>query len=457
MQIGRVMSAVLAVPLLTLSAVAVAATPASAATYDVGAYGAVGDGTTLDTAAIQRAVQAARDAGGGTVVFASGRTYKVTTVVLKSMVTLNLNGATLKASDNQADWTRSDRPVLFAESRHDLAVTGPGTIDGGGGRYYKSDGEVVAGNRPENIIHIRNSTRVSIRNVNLRNSVKWTVRLVQDDHVTVDGVTIRNPEWALAKESDGLTLVGSRHVVARNLDIETGDDAVCIKGDPDPYQNPHRASYDIVVSDSTLASTTNATKIGTNTTDEIRDVTFRNITVNKHSRVTTDRNPVPTGESISAVSLQSNDGGAVHDITVDRYTVNNTATPIFLEQQDRESSTPGKPVGPFYNVSISNVDVRRSIAASQINVCDASVNPLCHIDNVTLENITTRNYETSNSTSLPFHPDGRYPDAHVYGPMPAYGLFARNVRGLKLTGTIRWGNEGGSTRPATRFENVTMR
>ena len=144
-------------------------------------YGAKGDGSTLDTAAIQAAIDAAANAGGG-IVHVDAGTYRTTTLMLKSHVTLDLDkDALLQASLDAADWSACNcQPVVGALSVTDIGLQGAGTIDGGGMTYYDAhnDGHVVSGNRPETLPLLSPIARMSKSGgITSRNSVKWTQHL----------------------------------------------------------------------------------------------------------------------------------------------------------------------------------------------------------------------------------------------------------------------------------------
>jgi len=135
------------------------------------AHGALGDGTTLATAAIQAAVDECAGAGG-TVVLDAG-TYLSGTVRLASRMTLRIGaGATLLGTTDMADWT--DKGLLVADACDDLTIEGPGTIDGNGPFWWAS--EPAFGVRPQRLVQLRDCTGVTVRDLRMRQSPRCSLR-----------------------------------------------------------------------------------------------------------------------------------------------------------------------------------------------------------------------------------------------------------------------------------------
>ena len=227
------------------------------------------------------------------------------------------------------------------------------------------------------------------------------------------------------------------------------DDAICIKPQGDPYQSPGRPTHDVTVKYCTVATTCNATKIGTATTDLAYNILFDHITVNKHSRITRTNNPVPSGSCIAAISMQCNDGGTNHDFVFQNYIITNCDTPIFIETQNRQTVLAHTNNSQLYNATISDIYCSASARASQINI-----EPGCILQHIIFRNLTIHNQETNYATASPPYLNGGYPDAFNYGRMPAFGLFARYVTDLTFSGTNIFYDDGNSGRPVTQYENM---
>ncbi|MFW5744521.1 MAG: glycoside hydrolase family 28 protein [Spirochaetota bacterium] len=237
------------------------------ATHDIRAQGALGDGRTVDTAAIQAAIDACAEAGGGTVVVPPG-CYLTGSIVLRSRIELRLSaGATLagavgsehypvidsryggyvgfNAASEGGAFTQSGaggdvaapaargvsraahRPLIFADDEEDLVISGPGTIDGQGAPWWalKRSGRLERA-RPT-LIGLNRCRRVTIRDVRLVDSPSWTVHPVLCTDVAIRGVRITNPPDA--PNTDGIDPDSCSGVVISDCTVDVGDDCVCIK------------------------------------------------------------------------------------------------------------------------------------------------------------------------------------------------------------------------------------
>lgn len=432
---------------------------------DIRDFGAA-PGSRLSTSAIQQAVVTAYNNGGGTVHVPPG-TFTVTSVCLLDNVTLHLaDGALLGASSEASDYVRRG-PVIQAREASCIALTGPGTVDGGGAHFYPDPATLpprsvqrvckpkpLRGRNAFHTVHFDCCSDVLIDGVTLRDSVAWTCRLTACRDVVVRGITIRNPPLADRCNTDGIDLVSCCNVLVEDCDIVAGDDAVVLKTLPPPEASPAQTSEikNVTVRNCVVASTCNATKIGTETVGDIHDVLFENIRVKRHPGAQRNgRNPQVSGNAVAAISIQSNDGAAVGNITCRNYRIDECATPFFILLQDRESLFPHAAAGRIANVHLENIICRHAETASQINVCRNAA-----IENVTLRDVDIHNMESCKGTVLPATPDGSgYPDANRYGAMPAFGLFARRVRALHMAGNIAFHDDGGSGRPAIVFDQVS--
>ncbi len=429
---------------------------ADAAVFDVVRAGADPTGARLCTAEIQRAIDGAAAEGGGEVEVPKG-SYQVTALRLKSNVTLRLDaGALLRPSRNSADYGDEKWPTVGADGATNIAVVGSGVIEGGGDCFYDAKGVALEVRRPHYVLHFENCRGLRIEGVTLRYSMHWTCRLDCCEDAIVRGVTIRNGAYSVQHCTDGIDLVCCRHVLVEKCDIETGDDGVCLKSElaKSVPVAKHPVMSDIVVRDCVIATTCNATKIGTETVGDIENVLFERITVRKHSR-TPGKNPIPTGECIAAISLQSNDGANVRNITCRDYTIETCYAPLFIQLQHRVSHRKEAALGSLGGITVERITCKRALAASQVNVCEGG-----RLGAVALADFDVRTAEKIESASnrpklgSPKRPTGRYPEAKANGVMPGYGLFARDVDGLTLRGRMRFAEESPSGREAVVLEGV---
>ena len=213
----------------------------------IAAAGAVGDGVTLNTVAIQRAIDVLAGAGGGTLVIPKGE-FLSGAIFLKRGVNLHLDkGAVLKGSANIKDYPELETrieghfqvwvPALVNASNVDhLRITGQGTIAGGGQPFWDAFGMAFRTNRfttnldvkrPRNIF-IRDSKDVEVSGISLRESGFWNLHLFRCMGVLVKNVDIRGP--TRAPSTDGIDVDSCRKVTIKNSYISVVDDNICLKG-----------------------------------------------------------------------------------------------------------------------------------------------------------------------------------------------------------------------------------
>ncbi len=211
--------------------------------FDVRDAGAKGDGATLDTAAIQKTLDQCGEAGGGIVLLSRG-VYLSKPIYLRSKTTLQIGeGATLKATDEEADFADPARPgawrafTAFVNGRrlNDVAITGPGTIDGSGARWWGPAHEAKRTNilnpgytlpRPKLIV-LTGCTNVQVTNLTLLNSPCFHLVPTDCEQVLIDGVNIIAP--ADSPNTDAIDPSASRHVLITRCRLDVGDDNVAIK------------------------------------------------------------------------------------------------------------------------------------------------------------------------------------------------------------------------------------
>jgi len=226
--------------------------------YIITDFGAVAGENSLNTIAINKAINTCNESGGGTVVIPPGTFYSGT-IVLKSNVELFLeHGAVLMGSGNLADYDTINAVggLVYANNTRNIAISGTGSINGNGThfhipgkmhiagdlqrkyirqgeRYLRegatfTDGPIAYENRPGMMIVIMNSENVKISNINLIDSPEWTFRIGDCDNVIFKGISILNN--LLIPNNDGIHCTNSRNVVISDCDIRAGDDAIIVTG-----------------------------------------------------------------------------------------------------------------------------------------------------------------------------------------------------------------------------------
>ena len=226
--------------------------------YPITKFGAGTDSTQLSTTAIQSAIDKAEADGGGTVVVPKG-VYLTGALFFKPKTNLQLQeGAILKGSDNIADYPlipsrMEGRSIYYyaalinAYHVDSFSITGPGTIDGNGRRFWEyfwayRDSMRKIGKSATNLevhrprlLFIWGCNNVTIKNTSLHNAGFWTTHLYQCNDVLIENCDIRSPYKPVpAPSTDGVDIDVCKKVTIRNCYISVNDDAVCIKGGKGP-------------------------------------------------------------------------------------------------------------------------------------------------------------------------------------------------------------------------------
>ena len=248
----------------------------AASSYSPSDFGAVLDGRTNDGPALQRTIDAAHAAGGGTVHVPAGKRMLTGSFELKSHVTLHLEpGSRLLGSTEKADY----RNAVLIEAFHaeDIAITGTGTIDGQGITFMAEELPHIFIPKPwrPKVIIFEGCRRVKLQDFTIRDSPNWTVHLAGCDDVVVHGLTILNN--VKIPNCDGIAPDHSRNVRISDCHIVAGDDCIVLKNRREYAR--YGPCENITVTNCTLVSTSAALKIGTETVDDVRNVVFSNCVI----------------------------------------------------------------------------------------------------------------------------------------------------------------------------------
>ncbi|MFW6061451.1 MAG: glycoside hydrolase family 28 protein, partial [Planctomycetota bacterium] len=315
-------------------------------------FGAVADGQTVNTQAIQRAVDAAAADGGGVVIIPAG-TFVSGTIYLKSRVTLEVQPAgVLLGSGDIADYPEDYRQrkgdrhrhhFLLADDCDNITLRGGGTIDGNGPAFWKEQKgprQWIGAKHPRvsPMFEIRNCRDVRIEDVTIRNSPGWTVHPYCCDRVWIRAIRLLNPLFG--PNTDGLDINGCRDVFVSDCHIECGDDAIVLKTTEDS-----RSCERVAVSNCVMRTNCVALKCGTESWHDFRQIAFSNCVVYKSTR---------------AFGLYAKDGGVMEDIAVTGIVCDTDSgmilnRPIHIDAVDR---TPESIKSTIRNVQISNFVAR---------------------------------------------------------------------------------------------------
>lgn len=450
-----------------------------AAVLNVSDFGAKGDGTTLDTAAIQKAVDDAHAQGGGVVRFPKG-TYRSGTVELKSGVTLHLaKGATLLGSSRLADYRRGHWPALvMATGQQNIGITGPGTLNGNSPELVKEFDRIKAtGNaleflptaragekmsfgspigspteidpyamqaegklmdfvyhmatrptetvRPQ-IIEFRNCTNVIMQDITLRDAANWVQSYRSCEGLTFERVKVHSKNYW---NNDGIDIVDCRRLTMVDCDFDSADDALCFKS-----EWVGAGCEDITIKRVKLASHASAIKFGTASHHGFKRIHISDVTISDAYR--------------SAVAIQSVDGAVVEDITVERLKAVNVGNAIALRLGHRNQN---KPPGVLRRVTLRDLDVQvrpenpgehmeSGIAHNQIPSSIVGI-PGHLIEDVLVENVRIhavgggrRDKAEIKLDALDSVPEQirDYPEFSMWGELPAWGMYLRHASGVTL-------------------------
>jgi len=291
--------------------------------YEITEFGAVGDGETVNTEAIQAAIDAAYEAGGGTVVIPNGK-FVSGTVFLKDNVTLRVTaGATLFGSPNLEDYTamtwghnkdRQPYHLVMAKDAQNVAIEGGGTIDGNGPAFWKEydpsqDPQWIMAQdlKVSPMVEIQNCKDVRIKDVTMLTGGGWTLHLYDSERVQVQGAKIINNVYA--PNGDGIDISGCSDVTISDCIIKTCDDAICVKTMVDTKEAKR-----IAVTNCIIECFCAALKIGNETFRDIKQITFSNCVIYNSSR---------------AFAVYAESAGTIEDITVNNIITDSRAPLLY--------------------------------------------------------------------------------------------------------------------------------
>ena len=435
---------------------------ATARDYIVTDYGARSDTSVQCTAVLQQCIDLCSRNGGGRVVIPAGH-YKTGTIQLRSNVNLHLElGATLYGSTDLRDYRRMTTTykslrthtptiqLIYADSVHDVVIDGYGTIDGRGSVFPKQSWNDEGITRPH-LLRFIQSSDITLKDVTLRNSGCWMQHYLACDRVRIDGIRVVNRN---NYNNDALDLDGCHDVIVRGISADSDDDGITLKS------TSPRLCEDIVIADCVLSSHCNAVKLGTETNGGFRNIAIRNIVVRPSNDQRTQFFGRPRG--ISALSLEIVDGGTMENVTVDGMTVTGTESPVFVRlahrgrgwtfsrnaanafvaqnlQGGNEGATATqKPdtvetVGRMRHIYINNVRARDCGNYG----CSITGLPGHPVEDVHLSNIVIHHRGGITPDQLPSiqkalrdEKAAEYPEATMWGPLPARGFYVRHARSV---------------------------
>ena len=336
---------------LAICEVAVGGVALAAAEFNVRDIGAVGDGVTKDTAAVQKALDACVGTGGRVIVPAG--TYLIGTIRLKDRTELRLEkGATLLGSPDLRDYNADDaypqnfgskaerwsgKHLVLALEAKGVAITGEGTIDGNGASFMAEPSEKMPrydivwrhgylttngrqeGFRPGQEIAFVECANVRVEGVTLRNMAMWTCFFHGCENVTVRDVRVRN-DMRFAN-TDGFDFDTCRNVVATGCDIVSGDDAFAIRCCPGRLRDKSkRVCENIVVSNCTSATAASGIRVAVGD-GAVRNVRFCDYRMKEAGHALLVQSKYPTTKYR---------GLDIEDVEFSNFTIENSPAPILV-------------------------------------------------------------------------------------------------------------------------------
>jgi len=426
---------------------------AIAADVDVTRYGAVGDSTTLNSAAIQRAVDECSKTGGGKVVFPAGK-YLTGTVELKNNVVLFLKkDAVILGSTDVNDYRNLDPftdglgidvgwALIVAVDAKNIGIGGEGIIDGQGSQLKAR--QILTDNRPESqrwgrrpfLLRIVRCKGVNVKDVTLHYAAAWTSHYFQCRDVVIENIKILSRGVA---HNDGIDIDGCQDVRISKCDIVSGDDALCFK-----TTSSKMSCSNIVVSDMKLKSGQGAIKMGTESMAPFENIKIHNCYIYETNN--------------GGIKLLSVDGAKLRNVEISDIVMVQIKTPILIRlgarlSVFRKSNDTKQAIGTLEHVVIRNVTAQ-SADSTQLKPSSGMLItgiPGHPVSDLTLENITITLPGGGNANdarqSVPEAID-KYPEVKTFGPfVPAYGIWARHVSQLKLI-NVKFQLKNNDARPA---------
>ncbi len=445
--------------------------------YNIVDFGANGDGTTNNTKAINDAIEAAAKNGGGTIFFPAGD-FLSYTIRPKSNITLHLDQGARLIGNEQTENAGYDLPeenawykefqdfghsywknsLIYGDSLHNIAITGDGMIWGKGLYTYDRPDSIGSGNKA---IALKNCYNVSIRNISILHGGHFGILATGVDNLIIDNVRVD-------ADRDGFDIDCCKNVQISNCTINSPtDDGLCLKSSF--ALGYARATENVTIVNCQIYGYDHGTLMdGTFKKEFIDEEPGVNHCITGRLKLGTESNGGFKNITVSncvfersrGIAIETADGGIIEDILFDNITMRDiTDTPFFIRLNARMRGPEGVPVGVCRRITISNLnvyDVGGRPKSPELGAGMVMGIPGHYIEDLTLSNI--RIYFRGGGTKeaikkeVPQNID-TYPDAYRWHSMPAYGIYFRYVKGLRVNNVVlRYMNS--DERPAFILDNV---
>lgn len=440
--------------------------------YNIKDFGATGNGRTVDTKAINDAIDAAAKAGGGTVYFPAG-TYVSFSIRLKSNIALYFDqGSVLLAADSTANGKYDDaepnewgdkfqyqdyghshwhNSLIWGENLENISILGTGIINGAGLRRFASP------RRPwgNKAIALKLCRNVNLKDFTILNGGHFGILATGVDNLTIDNLKMDT-------NRDGIDIDCCQNVRISNCSINSPyDDAICLKSSF--ALGYARATQNVTITNCQVSGydlgtfyngtykkaewnkvpdregPTGRIKFGTESNGGFKNITISNCVF----------------EFCRGLALETVDGALLEDVTITNITMRDvTNSPLFLRLGARMRGPEGTPIGKLRRVSISNIIAYNADSHFATIIAGLPDNP---VEDVSLQNIRIY-YRPLDSpahkvqTVVPEH-EKAYPEPAKMGVMPTYGFFIRHAANIRLS-DVQITYLGKETRPAFYLEDI---
>jgi Glycosyl hydrolases family 28 len=397
--------------------------------FDPRNYGATGDGTTNDVAAIQQAIDAAAGTGGSVVL--AGGTYLSGTLTLKSNMTFFIAAsAVLLGSTNVADYpaeapntgntqlSNCKRALLYAPEASHLRIDGGGTIDGQGDAFSG-----VENTRPMLIWSVL-SDNVTIQNLYLKKGAVWSLVSMESDHVVIGNVNVQSDNIT----HDGIDLVDGTDITVQDVAVKSGDDAMCLKS------GVRRGLDTVTVRDSIFGGSgpnggSNGIKFGTATYGAFKHITIEDSYVKD--------------VQYAAMAVESRQGSDVDGIDFNRIEFSHTGAAFFVYLAQQATTHPIGDVpklGSITNVSFTDIAGSTSSWGASPHQGSLITGQIYNTVTYPITNLAFTNVNVAFAGGLATIPGAppeampdQYPESNMFGDLPAWGYYLRHVSGVTFT------------------------
>ena len=469
-------------------------------TVNIISYGAKGDGIANNTAAMQAAIDAVHEKGGGIVWVPAGN-FVTGVLFLKSGVNLHLEkGAILTGSSVRLDYGKGNASALIrSEGQSDISITGEGTINGNGIAIVNNlleqlragilkDAQWKVKRPSENslpkIIEFTGCNHIVIKGITLTNGATWIQQYLRCNGLVIDSITVNSiTNW----NNDGMDITDSKNVVITHCNINASDDAICLKSEGSVLDS----CVNVYVADCILRSSANGFKLGTASKGGFRNIKVRNLEIYDTYR--------------SAIALEAVDGGFLEQVDIQHIKAKNTGSAILIRLGHRNKDArysvvrhiritdvkvevpAGKPdkgytmEGPLLKYppgfkpdknriqSISpwnNSGFDSTAIPYPHNVFPSSVSglPGHPVQDIVLENIDIT-YEGGASKTVNLFPldsltkiteaPTAYPEFSMFGELPVWGIYVRHAEAVVMK-NIRLRYQTTDYRAAMVFDDVNL-